>query len=194
MKKEFFLGRIKMRGGIKMRKVVLYAAMSLDGYLADRNGGVDWLSGHGNIEEYDSYGNFVQEIDTVIMGRKTYDQIVNVLSVDAWVYPNLKSIVITHEKKVSQDMIHFTDENPCDVIRRIRHEKGKDIWICGGAHIIHQLMQADMIDRYHLAIIPTILGNGISLFQPLVQEMKLKLVEQKSYNGICECIYERRKV
>ena len=70
-----------------MRKVTLFIAMSLDGYIADSKGKVDWLEGQDeNVESPDIYGEFIKDIDTVIMGRNTYDQIVTELSPDDWVY------------------------------------------------------------------------------------------------------------
>lgn len=176
-----------------MRKIILYLAISIDGYLADEKGQVDWLNGQEDMEMFDSYGLFIKHVDTVIMGWNTYHQIVFELSPNNWPYANLKTYVITHHQQVSSESIIFTDENPIDLIRRIRHTEGKDIWICGGASLAQQLMQADIIDIYHFTIIPTLLGKGIRLFSYLPKEMKLKLIEQRSYNGIIEAKYERRK-
>ena len=88
-----------------MRKIRLYIAMSLDGYIADKNGGVSWLSGHGQDEEnIDTYSEFIKNVDTVIMGWNTYHQIVTELSPQEWVYADLKSYVITHRNRsVSKD-------------------------------------------------------------------------------------------
>ena len=73
-----------------MRKVVLYIAMSLDGYIADSTGKVDWLNGHGSEEEnVDTYSAFIRDVDTVIMGWNTYDQVTTELSPDEWVYKGL---------------------------------------------------------------------------------------------------------
>lgn len=80
-----------------MRNVVLFIAMSLDGYIADGNGRVDWLMGQDeDAETADSYMDFVKTIDTVIMGWKTYHQVTTELSPGEWVYENLQSYVITH--------------------------------------------------------------------------------------------------
>ena len=70
-----------------MRKVVLFIAMSLDGYIADSNGGVEWLKGQGNDNEnIDTYSEFTQNIDTILMGWNTYHQIVTELSPTKWIY------------------------------------------------------------------------------------------------------------
>ena len=100
--------------------------------------------------------------------------------------------MLTHRKIEKMDGIIFTDESPCGLIQRVRRKPGKDIWICGGASTAGQLMKEGMIDRYHISIIPTLLGSGIRLFDSLKGQTKLKLVRSQVYNGIAELVYERR--
>lgn len=176
-----------------MRKVTLFIAMSLDGYIADENGGVDWLKGqeeHG--EDLDTYSDFIKGIDTVVMGWNTYRQIAEELSPDEWVYPEQTSFVITHREISSTEQIRFTSESPCDLVKRLRRKAGKGIWICGGAGIARQLMKENLIDVWHISVIPTLLGSGIRLFGELDEERKLRLVRTQSYNGITDLVYERR--
>lgn len=178
-----------------MRKTILFIAMSLDGYIADINGGTGWLEGHvAGENDLASYEEFIQNIDTVIMGANTYHQLVTELSPDEWVYPNLTSYIITHTPKQSTDKIRFTNEPPCQLVNRLKKEAGKDIWICGGAAIAHQLMQADLVEQYYINVIPTILGSGIRLFPPFEEEIKLKLIQTRSYNGITDLVYEKRQL
>jgi len=167
--------------------------MSLDGYIADIHGGTGWLEGQVSGEnDMASYEEFIQDVDTVIMGANTYRQLVTELSPNEWVYSDLTSYIITHTPEKSTDQIRFTDERPCQLVKRLKDEPGKEIWICGGASIVKQLMQADLIDQYYINVIPTILGNGIRLFGILEQEIKLKLVKTRSYNGITDLVYEKR--
>lgn len=178
-----------------MRKTVLFIAMSLDGYIADRNGKVDWLNGQSmDVENEDTYSEFAKEIDTVIMGWKTYHQVVTELSPTEWIYSDFTSYVITHQKQESTADIHFVQETPQDLICRLKEEPGKDIWICGGASIVQQLMQNSLIDKFYISIIPTILGDGIRLFDKADSELKLRLSETRNYNGIVETVYEKREV
>lgn len=119
-----------------MRKTVLYIAMSLDGYIADENGNVDWLKGQdADVENEDTYSEFVKSIDTVVMGWKTYYQVATELSPSEWVYSDLTSYVITHREQASEETIRFLCEAPADLIKRLKAQSGKDIWICGGADI-----------------------------------------------------------
>lgn len=176
-----------------MRKVILFIAMSLDGYIADSEGKVGWLGGQGNDEEMiDAYLEFVGYVDTVVMGRNTYHQIITELSPEEWVYRDLESYVITHRDYYSAERIWFTSENPCSLVRRLKTEEGKAIWICGGADIVCQLMTEDLIDVYYISVIPMLLGKGIRLFESIGKEIPLKLVKTQSYDGITDLIYEHR--
>lgn len=175
-----------------MRKAVLYIAMSLDGYIADADGGVAWLEGQGSGEPADTYSEFVQGIDTILMGWNTYHQVVTELSPEEWVYEDFTTYVFTHNKQESTEKIRFTDVSPARLLKKLRMEEGKDIWICGGAKLVEQLMESDEIDRYHISIIPTLLGEGIRLFGQFANERKLSLVKAQRSNGIAELVYERR--
>ena len=176
-----------------MRKVTLFIAMSLDGYIADKDGGVDWLNGQEEDgENMDTYSEFIKTIDTIIMGWNTYHQVITELSPEEWVYPEQISYVITHREIPSTERIHFTSESPCDLVKRLREEEGNGIWICGGASIVRQLMETDLIDTLHISVIPTLLGDGVRLFGPLEKEQKLRLVKTQSYNRITDLVYEKR--
>ena len=145
-----------------MRQTVLYIAMSLDGYIADRNGGVEWLTGQdGGADAGDSYTEFT-------------------------------SYIFTHREPDSTEKIRFVKESPGEFIRSLKRQDGKDIWLCGGADIVQQLMREDLIDRFHISVIPVILGEGIRLFGTMEKDVKLRLVKEESYNGISELIYEKR--
>lgn len=96
-----------------MRKVILFIAMSLDGFIADVHDNVDWLNGQNEKEKnMDTYSTFIKDVDTVIMGWNTYHQVVIELSPTEWVYADLISYVITHGELSSTDKIIFTQKNP----------------------------------------------------------------------------------
>lgn len=176
-----------------MRKVTLFIAMSLDGYIADANGGVDWLDGQdADVENPDVYSEFVKDIDTVLMGWNTYNQVVTELSPTEWVYSDFTTYVITHRQCEPSESIQFTSENPVELLKKLKAQDGKGIWICGGANLIQQLMQADCIDQYYISVIPTLLGGGIRLFCDLEKEMNLRLCKTQTYNGITDLVYVRR--
>lgn len=176
-----------------MRKISLFIAMSLDGYISDSNGRVDWLKGQGSDNEnIDTYSEFIKNIDTILMGWNTYRQIVTELSPNKWVYSDFITYVITHNKIASNEQIRFSNMSPVDLIKKLRKEIGKDIWICGGADLVQQLVNEDLIDCYHITVIPTLLGSGTRLFENTKREIKLRLLNTQSYNGMTDLIYERR--
>ena len=108
----------------RVKKVSLFIAMSLDGYIADSKGGVSWLTGQGDdSENIDSYSEFVKDIDTILMGRNTYHQLITELSPDVWVYDDFITYVITREENVSSDKIIFANENPGDLIKKLNDDK-----------------------------------------------------------------------
>lgn len=177
-----------------MKKVILFIAMSLDGYIADKNGNVDWLQDQGGeSEDIDSYSEFIKDVDTVIMGWNTYNQIVTELSPDEWVYSALTTYVVTHREHESTENIRFVNEDLAGLIDRLRREDGKSIGICGGANTIQQLVRLNMIDCYYITVIPTLLCAGIRLFDNgAAEEIKLKLIKTQSYNGMTDLVYIRR--
>lgn len=176
-----------------MRKVILYIAMSLDGFIADARGGVDWLCGDGSDSDAPgSYDTFIRDVDTVIMGRRTYDQVTDDLSPDVWPYEGRQTYVVTHHPQPDQPGICFTSDTPETLVRRLQAGDGKDIWICGGTQIAQTLLREDLIDRLQLTIIPTLLGDGVRLFDRLPQEQPLQLAHTRTDNGMVELTYERR--
>ncbi len=93
------------------------------------------------------------------------------------------------------DIKFINADDPCQFVNKLRtdtRETGKDIWICGGSDVINQLMKEDLIDIFHISIIPVILGDGIKLFEKTGGVMNLELVNTLDYNGVVEVVYKRR--
>lgn len=176
-----------------MRKISLFIAMSLDGYIADSKGGINWLNGQGNDDEnIDTYSEFAKTIDTILMGWNTYHQVITELSPEEWIYNKFTTYVITHNEHTSSENIRFVNINPVDLVKKLKEENGKDVWICGGANLIQQLVNEDLIDYYYITVVPTLLGSGIRLFENVNYEIKLRLLGTQSYNGMTDLIYTRR--
>lgn len=176
-----------------MKKVILFIAISLDGYIADGNGQVDWLNGQDPTSIPDSnYDEFMKTIDTVVLGWNTYHQIVTELSPNQWVYNGISSFVVTHKKLISTSEVQFVNENPCELVTRLKQQRGKNIWICGGANLAQQLIRENLIDQFYISVIPILLGKGVPLFGQMEQALPLKLIKTQTSNGITGLIYERR--
>lgn len=176
-----------------MGKTVLYLAVSVDGYIADEQGGVNWLGGDGSQPDAPgSYPAFYDTVDTIVMGWTTYHQIVTELALDNWPYKDHPCYVVTHRQELDKDGIHFWNGELTALVDKLNEEREGVIWICGGASIAGQLLKEGRIDRLWLSMIPTVLGKGVRLFPDMEQEFPLKLVGTEQYNGIVDLIYEKR--
>lgn len=176
-----------------MRKVILYLAMSLDGYIADSKGGVGWLEDCVAPEAGTSFAHFIETIDTVLMGRCTYDQITTELMPDAWPYEHQHTYVFSHEPRADNAGCTFTSMPPDKVVKDLLIQPGKDIWICGGANLIHQLSKERCVDVLWITMMPVILGDGIALFQKDSIKQDLRLVKTASYGDLVDLIYDVKK-
>ena len=175
------------------RNIVLYIAVSLDGYIAKSNGDVAWLGGNGDEPDADyGYDAFYETIDTVVMGRTTYEQLVNELSPDVWMYEGKKCYVATTKKRPANDHAEFLSGDVASFVNNLKQQPGKDIWLVGGGKLIDQFIKQDLIDRYIITVIPTILGSGIPLYFSENPEIKLRLIGTKTTDGMVELTYRRR--
>ena len=177
-----------------MREVVLFIAMSLDGYIAAPDGGIDWLAGQEEgADNGGSYERFIAGVSDIVMGYKTYHQLTTELLPGAWPYAAQKTHVLTHRKIASApDGVSFTSEPIETLIGRLKREAGGEIWLCGGASVAQQAMRLGLIDRYHINVIPTVRGAGIRLFDALESPVPLRLLSTEHYNGIVDLVYAVR--
>lgn len=174
-----------------MRKVILYIGTSLDGYIAKEYGDVSWMHTQNNSSDAPTtYEEFIHTVDTVIMGYRTYQQVTTQLSVDQWVYEGLQTYVLTHRQLENKKDIYFVNKPLQTLISSLIQTEGKHIWLCGGANLVQQALQANIIDEIHIAILPIILGSGIPLFPKLEATTNLELIDTVQYHGICELRYK----
>jgi dihydrofolate reductase len=166
--------------------------MSLDGFIADEYGGVDWMQGDSDRNEEGTYADFERTVGAVVMGYNTYRQIVDELSTDKWPYKDKITYVLTEEDLDDMENIRFGRAELGELVPDLKYDKGRDIWICGGASIVNQCLFHDVIDEYRITIIPTILGKGTRLFADNNEEHKLKLIKHEIYNGMVELTYHKR--
>jgi dihydrofolate reductase len=144
-----------------MRETVLYIAMSLDGYIADSDGNIDWLTSFDARQS--SYPDFLASVDTLVMGYTTYKQLTTQLSPDFWPYPDKQVYVASHQSIGDDGQALFTDD-PAELLRKIKAEEGKRIWIVGGAQLAESLFSEGLIDTLILTLAPLTLGQGVPLF------------------------------
>ncbi len=175
----------------KMRNVIINIAMSLDGFIADKNGGVGFLEGDGtDPNNLENFNNFFNGVESVLMGYKTYHQVTTELAPDNYPYKGKRSFVFTHKKMEDQEEIFFVSDNLKELILQLKaDEKEGDIWICGGATLVNQAIALGLVDEIIVSIIPTILGEGTRLFDRFDKEIRLKLISTHSANGISDLKY-----
>ena len=176
---------------VSNRKIVLYIAMSLDGYIARDNGDIDWLSMvEFNNEDY-GYKDFLKSVDTVIMGRRTYDQ---VLTFGDFPYKGKKCYVISRTTRPKDDHVEFWNGDISKLISEIQQKDGLNIWLVGGAQIVGEFLSKNLIDEYIISIIPILLGKGILLFRSDMQEIRLQLRRNIAYpSGLVQLSYDQTK-
>ncbi len=167
--------------------MIAYIAMSLDGYIADKDGKVDWLQSVSSKEITEEYERFYNTIDTVIMGSTTYEQI---LSFDVeYPYEDKMNYILTFEKEKYEETNNKKFVSIDDIPKDIENER---TWVVGGSIVVNNLIKANKIDKFQIAIIPTVLGSGIRLFNDVIIE-KLELEAIKQFDSVVELTYHVKK-
>jgi dihydrofolate reductase len=161
-----------------VRKIIVYIAMSADGYIARPDGDVAWLDRPRTAGDYGMRG-FYKSIDTVIMGRKTYEL---ALKFGQKGYAGKTNYVFTRSRRRRTANIEFVREALDDFARQLRDSKGKGVWLVGGAELIGAFLDADQIDEFIIHMIPTFIGEGIPLFRPRPRSVPLELLSTRAYS------------
>ncbi|OZM57572.1 hypothetical protein CIB95_04160 [Lottiidibacillus patelloidae] len=176
---------------MEQRKLVLFIATSLDGYIARNDDSLDWLykiEGEGD----NGYFTFYENIDTVIMGRKTYDWILK-QELEEFPYKNKECYVFSRTPQENNANVTFSNAEPKELIKRLKTEKGKNIWLVGGGELLHAFLNEQLVDELIITVAPTIIGEGIPLFKEGVCESEFTLLGMKQYNQFAELHYKLKK-
>lgn len=174
----------------KERKVILYIATSLDGYIAKPNDDLSFLSIVEKEGEDYGYADFIKTVDTVILGRKTYDWIMK--QVPEFVHADKVTYVITHTEQPAIENTKFYTGDLKDLLLKLKHEEGNNIFIDGGAQIVNEMLKLKLIDEFIISIIPMMVGDGIRLFQKQIPELYLQLYDVKHFDtGLVQLHYKR---
>lgn len=173
------------------RRVIVYIATSADGYIARSDGSVDWLNRPRTAGDY-GMGKFFRSIDTILWGRKTYDQAVEMAGEGGGFGPKVRNYVFTHRRPESPARgVEFVEEPIRAFAKRLRAEPGKDIWMMGGAGLIASFLDVGEIDEFIIHVIPTFIGEGIPLVQPRHRLVPLKLRSVRRFSdGVVRLRYE----
>lgn len=176
------------------RKIILNLAISLDGYIAKKDGNFDWIHGDGSklqdTEKQFDFTHFLETVDTIVMGKKAY---LDAPKESLEAYKDKKIYVATSEKiDFASDNIQRIDGDIVSQILVYKKEEGKNIWLYGGGRLTSHFIKADVVDEYIIGIIPIILGDGIPLFLNDNPTLELTLLESTSQEGVVILRYSRK--
>lgn len=186
----------------KMRKVVLGLGVSFDGYIARKNGAVDWLSMDW---DYD-WTAFFAGVDVVLMGRKSWE-------IAMAMHPKKKSKSKAKNPYGAMETYVFSKSLPTsgvegvevvsgnlkEFVENLKAKDGKNIWLSGGGELAKSFLDAGLVDEIYLGVTPILLGSGIPLFPELIREVPLRFVScnicrhKKEDNAMLELVYEVKK-
>ncbi len=193
-----------------MRKITYYIACSVDGFIARNDGSFEGFLQEGEhiadlLESFpetfpvhfrDALGINPENkcFDVVLMGRKTYEVGLNVGIANP--YPHLKQYVCSRSMKESPDPnVELVSEDVVGLVKSLKNETGKDIWLCGGADLATTLFAEKLIDMLILKVNPFIMGSGIPLFREAIAQTNLELTDSKIYgNGVLLLHYRVRQL
>lgn len=174
----------------KSREVILYIAASVDGCIAPPDEDLAFLHSVAVAGEDYGYADFTASVDTVIMGRRTYDKVVAMGVAEP--HPGKTMYVVTRTPRPSIGDVRFHTGDPVELVRALKNQPGMSIYCDGGAELVHLLAQHDLIDRYCISIIPTLLGGGIRLFKDGRPPQPLVLEESRRFaSGLVQNWYRR---
>lgn len=172
----------------------VYIAQSLDGFIADKNGGIEWLTEIPNPDNSDfGFAEFMTNIDAVVMGRNTFEK---VQSFGVW--PYMKPVYVISSTlhilpKEYSGKAEILNLKPSQIIERLKKDGLQNLYIDGGA-LIQSFLSNDLIDELIITSIPILLGDGISLFGKLGRSLKFKFLKSEVLNNsLVKSHYRREK-
>ncbi|KOY14703.1 deaminase [Paenibacillus xylanivorans] len=169
-------------------RVVLYIAMSLDGYIARPDGSVDWLFDVEGDGGDNGYSEFYSTIGSVVMGRLTYEEVLKLS--DEFPYADRPTYVLSRSNQAPAPHVQFTDEAVENLISRLKQEFSGDIWIVGGGQLVQAVLEQQLLDEVEIAIIPKILGDGIPLFPTGTVPTHFRMIHTQTLGQIVSIRYQ----
>lgn len=174
-------------------KTFVYVGTSLDGFIARKNGNIDWLANYESEEVFTSYKEFIGNIDAVVIGKGTFE---TVLTFPAWPYEKKVFVLSTSMKKVPERLegeVRILSMKPREVLTYLAQEGFSNIYIDGGK-VIQEFLKEDCIDEIILTRVPLLLGDGVPLFGSLDKDLHFTHRGTNLFsNGLVKSRYERRR-
>lgn len=167
-----------------------YVATSADGFIAEENGGFEWLHDYLDVD----YGmaQFMKSVDTIIMGRKTYE--LTLKHQGGASSPGKRCVVLSSKIKSGPPGYEFWSGPVDDLARQLVEQGSRNIWIMGGGVTASAFLEAGFLDEVEQYVMPRLLGQGIPMLAPLPRHALLELMESKTFkNGAVMLRYRVRK-
>ncbi len=173
-----------------MRKVTFGGANSLDNFIARKDDAVDWLLWGDEAASY--MKEFWKTIDTVVMGRRTYEVALRLSKGGGGGYPGVKTYIFSRTLKKSRGKkVEIISTDAAEFVRDLKNKEGKDICVLGGGLLAKSLFEADLIDEIGFNIHPVLLGQGIPLFHEMNHQIDLELIDCKTFKNGCVLVSYR---
>ncbi len=175
-----------------MPQVIYHVASSLDGFIADKDGKVNWLNSFNAFDDKEVMEDFQRQMssfDGILLGGGTYDF---VLDHGKWMSPGTPTwVVSSRDLPILDPCIQLSTDTPTAIMDEIRATKLDRIWLMGGGKLAASFLEAGQIDEINLTIVPVFLGQGVPLISTTTKDPKLTLKESKSYsNGFVSVRYQ----
>lgn len=177
----------------KRRKVIVHIATSADGYVARPDDDLDWLTSRPAPKGFYGMNTFTRSVDVKVLGRKTYDMS---LRLGAPFGPKDRHIVFSRKARPANapSGVEFVSETPSALVKRLRSEPGKDIWLMGGGDIIASFLDDEAIDEFVVSVVPVFIGDGIPLIARRHRHTALELMSSRHFeDGVVQNHYKVRK-
>jgi dihydrofolate reductase len=168
-----------------MRPLVCFIATSLDGYIAGPAGEIDWLF---TDQDY-GYTPFYANVDTVVMGRKTYDLC---LTFAEYPYPRIPNYVWSRTRRGTDEHATFVSGDMVALLKELKDKEGKTIWLVGGSALVGEAIKYDLLDELIVSVHPTVLGDGLPLFPRDLPKTQFQFIKSEPFNtGLVQLTYRR---
>ena len=171
------------------RKVIVYIATSLDGYIAKPNDDIGFLSIVEQDGEDYGYADFIKTVDAVIVGRKTYDKVIS-MGFD-FPHADKDTYIITRTPRPDIGSVKFYTGDLKVLVGKLKSGNGKNIFCDGGAEIVNELLKDKLVDELIISVVPVLVGNGTKLFNDGRPEQRLELISIKQFKkGLTQLHYK----
>jgi dihydrofolate reductase len=172
------------------RKVIVYIAISADGYIARPDGDVSWLDRPRPKGHY-GMGAFMKSIDAILWGRKTYSKGIEMGMKNTGFGPKIKNYLFSRRLQGAPlQRFELVREPIKPFIQRLRTQPGKNIWMMGGGEIIASFLDQQEVDEFSISVIPIFIGEGIPLIKPQHRSIPLKLLSTRKFpDGVVHLHY-----